>query len=320
MSDEAPTLETWTALHESALAAPLPAVGSIRLTGPDRIPFLHGIVAQDVRAIPEGGFAGSVILDIKGHARYQLTVHRRPDDLHLAVEDGAAGDVLAMLERQRIFDDVTLSDHRDVLRTVTLQGPQARDVVQATFGVALHDATYTTTPFEGAAILMTPSRRSLQGGVDVFVLAKHAPALREALTTAAVPWVDQGGEDLLEASRIEAGVARAGREAGQGVLPQEANLATLLSTTKGCYVGQEIMARLEARAKVKRRLVRLKFAEGVDASIVPGLDIDVEGRNVGRLGGVAHHPTLGWIALAVLHEKVTERVTVAGREATIIGV
>jgi folate-binding protein YgfZ len=240
--------------------------------------------------------------------------------VHLAVEDGAAGDVLALLERQRIFDDVIIGDHRNVLRTITVQGPHALAVAQEAFGAGGPPGTFAAASVADAAVLVVPSRRSRPGGVDVFALSKHVNLVREALTASGARWFDERIDAALEASRIEAGIARAGTEAGPGVLPQEANLTDYLSTTKGCYVGQEIMARLEARATVKRRLVQLRFAERARDALAPGTPVEYAGRTVGRLGATAMHPMLGFVGLAVLHRAHSDTIDVAGHQAAIVQV
>ena len=109
------------------------------------------------------------------------------------------------------------------------------------------------------------------------------------------------GEDALEALRIEAGIAGAELEGGDGVLPQEAGLEHAVSYRKGCYLGQEIMARIEARGNLRRRLAGLSLDGLPEAG---AKDLVQNGKTVGRLGGVAEHPRLGIIALASVRTEV----------------
>jgi folate-binding protein YgfZ len=292
-----PDPQAWCALHASAVAVPLDDVGGLRLTGPDRVDFLNGQLAHDVRALPEGGSLRSLYLDVKGHALDEVRVQRRDRDLHLAVEDGRAGAVLERLTAHRVFDDVTLEDLAEVLACVTVQGPASDEVVRHLLGRAPEDdaGRFLQRPFGGADALVVRHRRSGPGGVDVHVLRRDLPALRSALAAAGAVAGDRAG---LEASRIAAGLPRASADAGPGVLPQEAGLDAAISTRKGCYLGQETMARIEARAVLRRGLARLRLDGPPGDEARPPLRLD--GREVGRVGSVAHHPDEGLLALAVV--------------------
>ncbi|MEX2542528.1 MAG: hypothetical protein WD314_11995, partial [Trueperaceae bacterium] len=119
-------------------------------------------------------------------------------------------------------------------------------------------------------------------------------ALTAALTAAGAV---AGGMAALRLGRVCAGLASAAGEAGEGVLPQEAGLEPLVSYRKGCYLGQEIMARIEARGKLRRELGALRLEREPE----PGeREVRRDGRLVGRLGTVARHPESGVLALAVL--------------------
>lgn len=326
-----PDPSAWTALHEGAIVVDLPSVGSLRLVGDDRVAFLHGQLANDVRSLPVGGALRTLQLNVKGHALAQMTLHRRDDDVHLAVEDGAAPEVARRLRDHLVFDEVSIEDLAGVLRTVTVQGPAAWSVVRRAFGEVPAPGAFASATVGDASLLLTGSRRSVSGGVDVHVLARHADdALRRLEGAGAVV----GDAASLEASRVEAGVPRAGREAGPGVLPQEAGLADAISTRKGCYLGQETMARIEARAQVRRGLVRLVLSDVVVSDQGPGVATDhpasdaaettnevrADDRVVGRLGTLARHPRLGLVALAVVRSGLKPDVTLvaAGRAAAIL--
>ena len=145
-------------------------------------------------------------------------------------------------------------------------------------------------------MLVSEAVRGAHGGYDLHVLTKDAPALFEALLGAgAAP----AGEDALTLARVVAGLPAAETEGGEGVLPQEAGLEPLLSYRKGCYLGQEIMARIEARGTVRRELRRLAL------SALPATgarDILKGGKVVGRLGAVAIHPEEGVVGLGVVRK------------------
>jgi len=328
-----PDPSSWSALHDGAIVVALPSVGSLRIVGADRIAFLHGQLANDVRSLPASGALRTVQLNAKGHALAQMTLHRRDDDVHLAVEDGAAEAVARRLRDHVVFDEVEIEDLGGVLRTVTVQGPAARSVIERAFGEPPPPGAFASVAFGDASLLLSASRRSVPGGVDVHVLARQADEASRRLADAGAV---RGDVASLEGSRVEAGVPRAGRDAGPGVLPQEAGLDDAISTRKGCYLGQETMARIEARAQVRRGLVRLVLGDPAQGDPVTGAEeagmeggaeddttaheVRSDGRVVGRLGTMARHPRWGLVALAVVRSGVGPDATLvaAGRPAAIL--
>ena len=301
---DVPDPRSWSALHDGAVVVDLPSVGGLRLTGPDRVAFLHGQLAQDLRSLPVGGSARSLYLDVRGHALSEMRVQRRDDDLHIAVEDDAADEVIARLQAHRVFDDVEIADLRAQLACLTVQGPRAAEIVERAVGAAVpgDGGTFAQTAWNEADLLIVRHRRTVPGGFDVHCLVRDATGVRSALIEAGAAG---GDRETLEASRIEAMLPRAGADAGSGVLPQEAGLDDAISTTKGCYLGQETMARIEARARLRRTLVRLRLerAPGDDTARP---DVTLDGRAVGKLGTRVHHPRLGPIALAVLRNDLDQ--------------
>ena len=242
------------------------------------------------------------MLNVRGHALALMRVYRREDDLFVAVEGGAGAQVEAQLRAHIIFDQVELHNLSDTLLTFTVQGTDAGAVLRRVFGADLPDLpgpdTFTQPPFASAKVLVGPAPRSRAGGFDLHVLSRDAGALVAALTGAGAVLA---GEDALEALRIEAGIAGAELEGGDGVLPQEAGLEHAVSYRKGCYLGQEIMARIEARGNLRRRLAGLSLDGLPEAG---AKDLVQGGKTVGRLGGVAEHSRLGIIALASVRTEV----------------
>ena len=270
---------------------PLLGTTPLRLTGADRLEFLHGQVSNEVKRLTAGASRTALLLNIRGHALALLRVYRREDDLFIAVEGGAGALVERELRAHIIFDQVELEDLSASLSTLTLQGKGAAATVGQVFGTVPAPDTFVQIPFASAEVLISPVARSRAGGFDLHVLSRDAAELLAALQGAGA---GLAGEDALEAVRIEAGLAGAELEGGEGALPQEVGLEHAVSYRKGCYLGQEIMARIEARGKLRRRLLGLKLASVPEAGV---RDLMQNGKTVGRLGGVATHPQLGVIAL-----------------------
>ncbi len=286
--------------HDKAGVVPLLDVTPLRLTGDDRVDFLHGQISNEVRRLALHGAVPALMLSHKGHALALMRVYRRDDDLFVAVEGGAGQQVEAQLTRHIIFDQVTVNDLTDTVVSLTVQGGAAADLVGQVFGVPGSDLprgeTFAHYPFAEAKVLVAPVVRSSAGGFDLHVLAKDAAALFEALTEAGAV---KAGRDGLELARVEAGIPSAAHEAGEGVLPQEVGLEPTISYHKGCYLGQEIMARIEARGNVRNRLM------GVSLEAEPSeTTLTQNGKKVGELKTVVDHPDLGVIALAKLKTDV----------------
>lgn len=271
------------------------------VTGPDAAAFLHGQLANDVSGLLVGAARRSLYLNHKGHALAEVMVLRRGRAAFELVEEGGAVEwVRAELERHVVFDDVILG-RPDEAALVTVQGEGAARPVTGVLGAEPgSDGGVTTLEVPGlGSVSAWARRRSVAGGFDLLAASGAERALLDALIAAGAAPASAGEIDLM---RVRAGIALAPHDAGEGVLPQEAGLEEALSYRKGCYLGQEIMARVEARGNLRRVLVRVRLAADPRT---PG-DRDGEwrelrsgGRVVGRLGTVAAAAG-GWEALAVV--------------------
>ncbi len=247
----------------------------LSVTGDDRVDFVSGLVTGNVRNLAAGEAVRSLMLNYRGHALAELTTWRLDDSLLLAVHDGQGELVRTEFEGRIIFDQVEISDVTDSHALLTVLDWQ------------------DGTDVPDGVLAQASARRSQSPAIDL-VLSGDGAAQAAAL--AALGSVPVSLAEL-ELERIRAGIPSAVRDAGAGVLPQESGLEPLVSYRKGCYLGQEIMARIEARGNMRRQLTAVALsgepAEGER-------DILLEGRRVGRLGSVTRDPELGWLGLAVL--------------------
>ncbi len=301
-------------LTQSAGLVPLLTTTPLRLTGTDRLDFLHGQVSNEVKRLKAGETNTSLMLNVKGHALAQMRVYRREDDLFVAIEGGAGDFVQRELQAHIIFDQVELENLSDAITSFTLQGVKSGEVLTEVFDTELpSEGAFIQPSFESAKVLVSPSKRSQAGGFDLHVLSRDAETLFKRLEQAgAAP----AGEDALEAVRVAAGIASARGEGGEGALPQEVGLEHAVSYRKGCYLGQEIMARIEARGKLRKGL------RGVRLDALPkdgSKDLLLDGKKVGRLGTVVEHPELGVIGLASVRTelKTGQEVEVGEVAATL---
>jgi tRNA-modifying protein YgfZ len=283
---------------ESAVVVPLLGHTALRVSGADRLDFVHGQLSNEVKRLHPNTFSENLLLNHRGHALAQLRVFRREDDLFLAIEGGAGELVERELRAHIIFDQVELQNLPGTIRSFTVQGKEAAKVLRS-FGALPTGNAFSQVPFANAKILIHPAKRTVPGGFDVHVLSKDAEAL---LTHLLGLGATLAGEQALDMSRVEAGIPYAESEAGEGVLPQEAGLEHCVSYTKGCYLGQEIMARIEARGNLRRSLKKVGL-EALPSS--EERDIRASDKVVGRLGKVVEHPSLGVIGLAVVRNDLS---------------
>src|SRR3954464_2524080 len=247
--------------------------GRLLLTGADVADFLQGQVSNDVEALAPGTGCYATLLTTKGKIRCDMRIIRGGDWFLLDSEPQALPVLEHMVRVYSIGRDVKAS--RDERGLWSVIGPAAR----AALDTPPPETEHAHTDGELGVYVATDS------GVDVI---GERPDLPEA------------GPDTAEILRIESGRPRLGFELGDDVIPQEAGInERAISFTKGCYVGQETVARLFYKGKPNRHLRGLRLNEGVErGAVVRGAD-----RDLGRVGSVCVSPTFGPIALALLRRE-----------------
>jgi len=297
---------------------PLVRRGALRVTGEDRIDFVQGQVSHDVRGLATGGAREALLLDHRGRPQADLVVVRREGDLYLAVDDGRGDVVRDSLQAHVVFDQVVIQTLDERIASFVVSGAAALTALRETLDLdrlpTAADAVRQVA-FRGADVMLHARPRGLRDALDVHVLSEHLEPLWSTLVgSGAVPV----GERALATARVAAGIAAAAAE-GVEALPQESGLEARVSYRKGCYLGQEIMARVEARGNVRRSLATLALdqAPALDDLALSGDD----GRTVGRVGTVAPWPDEGWTALAVLRNELDVGATVRSQSvaARVVG-
>src|SRR4051794_31814536 len=226
--------------------------GKLALTGGEAKEFLHGQVSQDIESLTPGHGAYAVFLTHKGKMLGDLRVLDVGDELLLDTERVALQELFNMIRRYKLGRDVEL--HKRTLETglLSLVGPDSRRVAGSEGLVNEHDNARADVGGRPVVLAATDV------GVDAFAAAVDLAAVRAALEAAgAVPVADAAAEVV----RVERGRPRYGIDLDEGVIPQEAGLnERAVSFTKGCYVGQETVARLFYRGKPNRHLRGLRLS------------------------------------------------------------
>jgi folate-binding protein YgfZ len=298
----APDLEAAAAVAgDGAQLAPLLAVSPLRITGSDRASFLHGQLSNRVEGLAVGACNHTLQLNVRGQVIGEGVLCARRDDLFLAVEDGRGAAVRSSLEQHIVFDDVAVSDLSGELTALTVQGATAATALRDVLGEPPGTGSFACYPFEGAEALVLPRKRSRSGGYDLHLPVRRLPGLVGALRAAGA---ELAGGRAVTLARVLAGVPSAAADGGNGSLPQELDLEGAISYSKGCYLGQEIMARVQGRGSVRKRLARV-LIEGADGASAPMPELGesilrLGGRDVGRLGSVTCTPDGRQLGLAVV--------------------
>lgn len=306
----------YAALREAAGLVALPERGLLRVTGPLRQKFLHGLLSHEVEDLAPGEGRRAALLDVKGHVLLLLRVLVARD----AVVLECPVDRLELLERQltryRVGAPVRFEARPAALLAVV--GPRTDAVLEAAgapvptaAGEAHVEGTLAGRPVRVARAGDLPG-----GGCVVHLETGDAESAERALRAAGAPLV---GRPALDARRVEAGRAWFGVDVSEDNLLHETGAAhEYASFSKGCYVGQEVMARLDARGgHVSRQLRGLRLSVAAAA----GVAVEAEGGEVGRVTTAAVSPRFGPVALAYVHRKHFEpgtSVTVAGAPARVI--
>lgn len=301
----------------AAVATPLLASTVLRAVGADAAPFLHGQLANDVQGLRPGSARRSLLLNHRGHAMAEATVLRDAGDAFRLVVDDHRGDwVLRTLVDHVVFDQVEIAAVPG-MALLTVQGDGA---AAALLGLGLTlpaEEEHHAIALQGVPGTIWPRARAGGSGYDLVVACA---ALEGWLTALAGAGVTPVGEDALDAARVAARAPTAGGEGGDGILPQEAGLEGALSYRKGCYLGQEIMARIEARGTLRRALAALAIEgrpEAVELRSGARPDVLHHGKVVGRIGTLARMQDGELRALAVLRTDLPAdaELTVAGCRA-----
>jgi folate-binding protein YgfZ len=295
--------------------------GKIRLTGPERVPFLHALVTNDLTALsPERG-CYTLALNHKGQIVAEFPVLPWGESLLLTVEPGERAFTLSWLQRHKLRRKVEIQDVTTELALFSLVGPQAPAVLERWLGerIILASEHVVRRQWRGSPLLIAGNLAVGLPGYDLLLPAEHAAAAWTSLL--ASDHLRPIGQDAWEVLRVEAGQPRYGPELNERTLPAEARLEQrAISFTKGCYPGQEIVARIRNRGQVHRFLRGIVLPDG--APPPAGTAILAGERPVGTVTSAAYSPSLGRpIALAFIQREVTPGTTVQladGRSATVV--
>lgn len=285
--------------------------GKLALTGPGAKEFLHGQVTQDINGLEPGHGCYAAFLTPKGKMLGDLRVLDTGDELLLDTERAALQPLFNMIRRYSLGYEVELHKRTLECGLLSLVGPLAGELV-AREGARLGPEEHDHATFALAAGTVRAIRTDI--GVDLLFAADELDAVRAAVLAAGAVEV---GEQAAEVLRIEHGRPRYGVDLDDSVIPQEAGLNDrAVSFTKGCYVGQETVARLFYKGKPNRELRGLSSAE----PLAVGTELTLGARVVGTVTSSGLSPRCGAIALALVRREapVGAIVLAGGRHEAVV--
>ncbi|MDN5749260.1 MAG: folate-binding protein YgfZ [Pseudonocardia sp.] len=336
MAPDAPDVDAGVAAHrgdpfveQRAMARSAAVVdrshrGVIAVPGEDRLSWLHMLLTQHVSELPSDTATEALILDLQGRVLHHMAVAHTAETVYLDTEPGRLPELLDYLTKMVFWSKVEPRDATAELAVLSVVGPDTEAVLTAV-GAPVPPHGGDQGPHGGAQLphggaLPLPDggavRRMPWPGVDAADLlvprAEQETWWRRLTAAGAHP----AGTMAFEALRVESGRPRLGVDTDDRTIPHEVGwIGSAVHLTKGCYRGQETVARVANLGRPPRRLVLLHLDAGDEHLPVPGDPVLREGRAVGRVGTVVQHHELGPVALALVKRSVAlDADLTAGRD------
>jgi tRNA-modifying protein YgfZ len=281
----------YDALQNGVGVIDLSLAAKLEVSGKNAVQFLNGLVTNDVKSLPAGAGVLAAFLNVQGKVVSLCRFYQTSQETgaHFLLEFDAANReaIFKNLSRFVLAGEFFVKDVSDDLALLSLQGPKAAALLSELTAQAIEaEPEYRNYPTEinGANVLITSHHRTGSTGFDVFVPAESKAQLRETL-------IERGalpvGSEALEIARLEAAIPREGVDVTDANILLEAGYEKAVSYTKGCYLGQEIIARIHYRGQPARQLRRFV----VDAAEPPVKGTELwaaDGKKVGEITSSAN--------------------------------
>jgi folate-binding protein YgfZ len=306
--------------------------GKLRLKGKDRTDFLHGMVTNAIKKLSPGTGLYAAFTTDKAKMLADARIYGLPDALFIDLEPELTGKIYKHLDKYTLASDVTIENLTETQGLLSVYGPMSSEIItQLIAPASLPMKEYSTASIilDGAPILVARNEITGEVGYDLYIPVDQLSAIWNRLLEIGGPrGLLPVGLAALNSLRIEAGIARYGIDMDESNFPMEAGLeARAISYTKGCYIGQETIARADAQGQMNKRLMGLEL----DGASIPKMGQSIqtrpespgtEGRVVGTVTSAVKSPTLGKvIVLGYLHRNFIKpgmEVFIAGQTARVV--
>jgi folate-binding protein YgfZ len=278
--------------------------GHFRISGRDRGRWLNGMVTNNARDLAVGRGNYNFLLNVQGRIQGDLYICNCGEYFVAGTEMSQLETVLGLLRKYIIMDKVELTDLRDEITALAVQGPEAHEVLKRVgFTTPLpKPLELQETEWHGLRLSIFRMAGEQFETYELWIVPSEVAALWDALLAAGAQEV---GTDAVEMFRVAAGIARYGPDIRDKDLPQETAQSQALNFTKGCYIGQEIVERIRSRGNVHRTLA------GMVLSALPtvGAKIQADGKDVGEITSALEVPAGEETAVLALGYLRTEAAT-----------
>ncbi|HEX5887506.1 MAG TPA: glycine cleavage T C-terminal barrel domain-containing protein [Pyrinomonadaceae bacterium] len=249
--------------------------GRISVSGSEAVMFLNGLITNDMKTLAENRWMTAAFPNVQGRLLAAVRVIRRTNDFLLDTEPATREKVLKLIERFTLAGDFKVTDLTDEIPQISFQGRGASELVEKIFGVK-------DLPRDGVwqneTVTILRATHTGEDGFDVIGVS----------TAGGATPISERVEEIL---RIEAGIARYGRDMDESNVVTETNLDDAVSYTKGCYLGQEIIVRIKHRGHVAKKLTGLRFE--TDQIVEAGSAIkSTDDKEIGRVTSATFSPKL----------------------------
>lgn len=318
-------LSEYKSVREGVGIIDLSSRGKLRLSGKDHLKFLQGMLSNDVMKLEEGKGMYATILTVKGRMISDMRVYKESESVLIDLEPGLNQKVLELLTKFRLSYKANIDDITENTGLISIQGPQASKLLELLIEEKVPQMEqYDFMQKEALGYLLTivSVNRTGEEGFDIYVGNDGLQDLWQAL-------VEKGGElnvrpigyNALDMLRVEAGIPLYGVDMDESNIPIEAGLWDALDFEKGCYVGQEVVARIKWRGHVNWHLVGFE----IEGEVVPnvGDEIFSDERKIGRITSSILSPTsnkplsLGYIRREF--KEVGTEVSIKNPDESLVG-
>lgn len=271
--------------------------GKIRVTGEDRVKWLQSIISNDILPLATGQGICSSVLTHKGKMLSYFRVYQLGESLMLE-DAGEIGDLtFATLRKFLLYGTkAKMENGAESWGLLLVSGPKTLDLIKTALGAdvsALKPLSFVSQQIDGRDAMLIRTEETGETDVEILIPAEGLKAAWDRLWAAGeAVGLQPFGAHALESLRMEAGIPKAGPDLNESIVPPEANLeGKAFSLTKGCYPGQEVVARMDTYGSLRRRLVGLV----VEDAVLPPLGAKLFSgeREVGWVSSAVRSPALG---------------------------
>ena len=303
----------YAALRQGAGIIDRSSLARLEFSGGDHVDYLQRMTSNDVAGLEPGDGCYSTLLTDRGKLIADFRLFRLEDSVRVHLDPLRKQAAVEPLERLIIMDDVAIADVSEDLGMLGVYGPKAAALLSSVFRLDMQEMPEYRNFlafYAGEDLMVACQRIAGEDGYEIWVPREEQESLwNDLLAAAPNHGARPVGHDALNIARVEAGVPVFGVDMDESNIALEAGLVEACSVTKGCYVGQEIIARIHHLGHINRELAGLKFrGEGLP---VPGDTVHFGSRKIGTVSSSVQSPRVGCgIGLAILRSDFLEPETV----------